>query len=387
MKYRFTFSPMFALLSALLLIACTAAAQDARVPAKGYAKLSRDGKFQLHEFTRHAMGENDIRMDILYAGICHSDIHHAHEDWRSETYPMVPGHEIIGRVTQVGAKVTKFKVGDLAGIGCMVNSCGECAACKRDLEQFCESRAVMTYAGKDRFHGGEMTMGGYSNNYVLSEKFAIKVPANVPVEKVAPLFCAGVTTYSALMQTKVGTGDKVAVAGFGGLGHMAVQYAVKMGAEVTVFDITEEKRDEAMKMGAVRYVNVNNAKEREGLNDAFRVIISTIPAKYDLAMYLNMLQLDGEMVILGVPARSESPTIGVDQFVWSSRRKVFGSAIGGIKETQEMLDYSVANNIYPQVEVIPVTKIDEAYQNVIDGKVKFRYVIDMSTMPIDAAAK
>jgi uncharacterized zinc-type alcohol dehydrogenase-like protein len=292
---------------------------------------------------------------------------------------MVPGHEIAGQVVQVGKNVTKFKVGDYAGVGCMVNSCGKCKFCKLGLEQYCDKR-VLTYASKDIYHDGELTQGGYSDNIVVSENFAIKVPKNAQIEKVAPLLCAGITTFSPLKFTHVKKGDKVAVAGYGGLGHMAVQYAVAFGAEVTVFDITEEKRQDAKDMGAVKYVNVNNPEELKGLENGFRVIIDTIPAKYDPAMYLKMLDLDGDMVVLGLPSKENTPSVSISTLVWSARRKIYGSQIGGIRETQEMLDYSVAHNIYPRVEVVPVNKIDEAYKNVLDGKVKFRYVIDMSTL-------
>ena len=366
-------------LAALFTTSQIMAASDP-VPAKGYALFSSDGSFQPYEFERHAVGEHDVLIETLYAGICHSDIHHVHEDWGPSHYPLVPGHEIVGRVTQVGEGVTKFKVGDYAGVGCMVNSCGECDYCEKGMEQFCEKGAVFTYGSPDKYHGNVITQGGYSNNIVLSEDFAIKVPANAPIEKVAPLFCAGITTYSPLKATKVTKWDKVAVAGFGGLGHMAVQYAVNMGAEVTVFDITEAKRQDALDMGAVKYVNVRNPEELKGLEDSFRVIISTIPASYDPSMYVNMLQMGGELVIVGIPANDERPSIDIGSLVFMSQRKVSGSLIGGIPETQEMLDYSVAENIYPEVEVIPVDQIDEAYNKVLAGEVKFRYVIDMSTM-------
>jgi len=355
-------------------------AQDsAAVQSKGYAKFDKDGKFAPYEFKRHAVGDNDVLIKILYAGICHSDLHHARAEWRDETYPMVPGHEIAGQVVQVGKNVTKFKVGDYAGVGCLVNSCGKCEYCLKGEEQYCEKR-VLTYASKDIYHNNELTQGGYSNNLVVSEKFAIKVPKNAQIEKVAPLLCAGITTYSPIKYAHVKKGDQVAVAGFGGLGHMAVQYAVALGAKVTVFDITEEKRQDALKMGAVKYVNVNNPKELEGLGSSFRVILSTIPAKYDPMLYVRMLKMDGELVILGVPAKENSPSVNISDLVFASRRKIYGSQIGGIRETQEMLDYSVAHNIYPRVEVISVQKIDEAYQKVTAGEVKFRYVIDMSTL-------
>lgn len=357
-------------------------AQDAaRIPAKGLAVFEPGGKFLPYMFSRHSVGDNDIRIEILYASICHSDLHHVHQDWGKEVYPMVPGHEIAGRVVQVGKAVSKFKLGDYAGVGCMVNSCGTCEFCKRDQEQYC-SGVVMTYHGHDQFHDNEITQGGYSDNLVVSAGFAIKIPANAQIEKVAPLLCAGITTYSPLHYAGVKKGDKVAVAGFGGLGHMALQYAVRLGADVTVFDITEDKRADALKMGAVRYVNVNKTNESKDLKSTFDFILSTIPTKYEPAMYLKMLKIDGQMGIVGLPAVTNMPTLSVMSLVMQGNRKVFGSQIGGIKETQEMQDYSVANGIYPQVEIIKAEgqAIDQAYRNVLDGKVKYRYVIDMKTL-------
>lgn len=281
----------------------------------------------------------------------------------------------------VGKDVTKFKVGDYAGVGCMVNSCGTCADCKDGEEQYCKG-VVWTYSSPDFYHNNEITQGGYSNNMVVAERFAIKIPRNADLKKVAPLMCAGITTYSPIHFSKVKKGDKVAVAGFGGLGHLAVQYLVKLGAEVTVFDITEEKRQVAADFGAVRYVNVNNPDELKGLDGTFSFILSTIPSKYDLRMYINMLRRGGEMAIVGRAANDELPTIDVLSLIGMAQRKVYGSLIGSIQETQEMLDYSVANNIYPEVVVINADgkSIDEAYHNVVDGKVQFRYVIDMSTL-------
>jgi alcohol dehydrogenase (NADP+) len=361
----------------------TLAGQDANhapaVHTKGYALFSKDGVFTPYEFDRHAVGDHDVLIQILYAGICHSDLHHAHSDWRTEKYPMVPGHEIAGRVVQVGNGVTKLKVGDYAGVGCLVNSCGECDYCKRGAEQYCPRR-VLTYAGVDHYHGSILTKGGYSNNIVVSERFAIRIPPQAAIEKAAPLFCAGITTYSPIKALHISRGDDVAVAGFGGLGHMALQYAVALGARVTVFDRSEDKRREAINMGAARYVNVTQATEWKGLENRHRVLICTIPTKYDPAQYLRTLRMGGEMVILGVPANRDSPPIDISTFVWSAQRKISGSQIGGIPETQEMLDYSVANNIYPRVEIIPIQKLDDAYRKVLAGEVKFRYVIDMSTL-------
>lgn len=353
-----------------------------RIPARGLAVFEEKGSFHPYEFTRHAVGDNDIQIEILYAGICHSDLHHVFGDWGAEEYPMVPGHEIAGRVVAVGSKVTRFKPGDRAGIGCMIGSCRQCDACRHDLEQYCQEGPIMTYHGTDRYNGDEHTQGGYSDTYVVDEDFAIRIPDEAPIEKVAPLLCAGITTYSPLMQAGVKRGDKVGIAGFGGLGHMGVQYAVSLGAEVTVFDITDQKREDAMRLGAVRYVNVNRREELEGLDGTFDFILSTIPARYEPAMYLNMLKRNRQLGIVGLPGTQQMPSITVADLVLAgATRRVFGSQIGGIRETQQMLDYSVAHGIYPEVEIIPAdgARIDEAYRNVFDGKVKFRYVIDMKT--------
>lgn len=371
---------LFTIIMSLTFIV-TAFSQSKTVPAKGFAVLANDGKFKSFEFERHALGDNEIKIDILYAGICHSDLHHVKSDWGKEEFPMVPGHEIAGRVSEVGRNVTKFKIGDLAGVGCLVNSCGHCDFCKANLEQYCKEN-VLTYHDHDQFHNNETTQGGYSNNIVLTEKFAIKIPAKADLKKVAPLLCAGITVYSPIHYAGVKKGDKVGVAGYGGLGHMAVQYLVKMGADVTVFDITEEKRADALRMGATKYVNVNNPEDLKGLDNTLSFIISTIPASYDPNMYLKMLNINGQLAIVGLPPFAIMPTIPIDKLIWQGNRKVFGSQIGGIKETQEMLDYSIKNNIYPEVEIISATSqsIEEAYQKVLDGKVKFRYVIDMTTM-------
>lgn len=357
-----------------------------RVPSKGFAVFSATDSFHPYEFTRHAVGDNDILIETLYAGICHSDLHAAWDEHTAHgingIYPMVPGHEIAGRVVKVGKNVTKFKVGDYAGVGCMVNSCGHCAFCDMDKEQFCENGTTFTYNSIDRYHDNEPAMGGYSNNIVVSEKFAIKIPANADMKRVAPLLCAGVTTWSPIHFSQVQKGDKVAVAGYGGLGHMAVQYLVTLGAEVTVFDVSEEKRTDAFRMGAKHYVNVNHAEEMKGHDNSFDFIISTIPAEYSPLIYARMLKYGkGEMAIVGLP---ETATINVADLAMggAANRKIYGSLIGGIKETQEMLDYSVEHNIYPEVEVIKAdaSEIDKAYRNVQDGKVKFRYVIDMGTL-------
>lgn len=360
--------------------------QKERIPAKGFAIFSAEDTFHPYEFTRHAIGDNDILIETLYAGICHSDLHAAWDEHTAHgingIYPMVPGHEIAGRVVKVGKNVTKFKTGDYAGVGCMVNACGHCTFCDMNKEQFCENGTTFTYNSIDRYHDNEPAMGGYSNNIVVSENFAIKIPANADLKRVAPLLCAGVTTWSPIRFSNVRKGDKVAVAGYGGLGHMAVQYLVDLGADVTVFDITDEKRADAFRMGAKHYVNVNNAEEMKGHGNTFDFIISTIPAQYSPLVYTRMLKYGkGEMAIVGLP---ETATVNVADLAMggAANRKIYGSLIGGIKETQEMLDYSVAHGIYPEVEIIEAdaSEIDKAYRNVQDGKVKFRYVIDMSTI-------
>jgi uncharacterized zinc-type alcohol dehydrogenase-like protein len=348
------------------------------VKSKGYAAMSPKGNFELIEFERHPVGDNDILIDIMYAGICHSDIHHTHEDWKKETYPFVPGHEILGKVSQVGKNVKKFKVGDYAGVGCLVNGDGKCSSCEKDKEQYWDKR-VLTYSSTDFMHNNEITQGGYSNNIVVLEDFALKVPANAKMEKVAPLLCAGITSYSPIRFSNVKKGDKVAIAGFGGLGHMGVKYAINMGAEVTVFDVSDDKREDALKMGAKEFINVSS-KDFGKHSNYFDFILSTIPTNYNPTDYMKMLKRGGELAIVGLPSRKDMPSISVGDLIYLGQKKVYGSQIGGIKETQEVLDYSVKHNIYPEVEVISVDRIEEAYKDVLNGKVKFRYVIDMSTM-------
>lgn len=351
-----------------------------RIPARGYAAFSKEWKFKPYEFTRHPLGQNDVLLEILYAGICHSDLHAVSGDHGSPSYPMVPGHEIMGKVMAVGDKVSKFKVGDYAGVGCMVNSCGECEACKASKEQYCSNaKTVFTYNSKDVFHGGENTYGGYSNNIVLSEKFAIKVPRNAEIEKVAPLLCAGITTYSPIMFSKVSKGQKVAVAGVGGLGHMALQYMVKLGAEVTCFDIVD-KENACKALGAKEFVNVKSARFKEFAN-TFDFIISTIPYHYDINAYRAMLKFGGEMAIVGLPSHKDAPSLNSQTFIWQLQNKrLYSSLIGGIKETQEMLDFSVKNKIYPKVEIIKISELNSAYKKVAEGKADFRFVINMKSL-------
>ncbi|ANE34793.1 zinc-dependent alcohol dehydrogenase [Campylobacter hyointestinalis subsp. lawsonii CCUG 27631] len=346
-----------------------------RIPAKGYAMLSKDSKFSSFEFTRHSLGDGDILIEILYSGICHSDIHTARDEWGGTIYPCVPGHEIAGQVVAVGKNVSKFKVGDYAGVGCMVNSCGECGACLASMEQFCErGKTIYTYNSSDCFHGGENTYGGYSNNIVVSEKFAIKVAKNAPLDKVAPLLCAGITTYSPLKFSKIKAGDKVGVAGFGGLGMMAVKYAVKMGASVSVFARNDKKKSQAIELGVSNFYTTN---DKNLVNERFDLIISTIPTKYEVGAYIDLLKYGGELAIVGLPPYEVAPSISVTELVHKAGKKVYGSLIGGIKETQEMMDFSLENEIYPETIIVSPSQIDEVYEKLTNGSGEFRYVIDM----------
>ncbi|EAI6747142.1 NAD(P)-dependent alcohol dehydrogenase [Campylobacter coli] len=349
--------------------------ENGRIQSKGYAMLSKDAKFTPFEFTRHAVGDNDILIKILYAGICHSDIHTARSEWGEAVYPCVPGHEIAGEVIAVGKNVSKFKVGDYAGVGCMVNSCGECEVCKKSQEQFCEKgQTIYTYNSCDIFHDNENTYGGYSNNIVVSEKFAVCVPKDAPMEKVAPLLCVGITTYSPLKFSNIKAGSSVAVAGFGGLGMMAVKYAVKMGAKVSVFARNENKKADALAMGVSSFYT---STDKNAVKERFDLIISTIPTPYDPSAYMDLLKFGGEMAIVGLPPHEVAPSISVITFVHKAGKKVYGSLIGGIAETQEMLDFSLKHKIYPETELITSKDIDKAYENLTSGKAKFRYVIDM----------
>lgn len=356
-------------------------AQTDSIPTHGFAAFDESGVFHPYEFNRHAVGDDEIQIEILYSGICHSDLHNVHGDWRKEEYPMVPGHEIAGRVVAVGKDVTKFKVGDYAGVGCIINSCHVCDYCLNGQEHYC-SESVSTYHDHDPYHDNEPTQGGYSDNIVVSQDYAIAIPANADMEKVAPLLCAGITTYSPIKYADVKSGDKVGVAGFGGLGNMAVKYLKALGADVTVFDISEDKREAAKEMGASRYVNVNDSAAMASIANEFDFIISTIPSAYDPMTYMKMLKWNGQMCIVGIPSAKDMPQLSMRSFIGMANRRLFGSRIGSIGETQEMMDYSVAHGIYPDVEVIKADAdlITDAYEKVKNGEVKFRYVIDMSTL-------
>ena len=328
------------------------------------------------DFERREVGENDVLIEILYCGVCHSDLHQVRNEWGGSIYPMVPGHEIVGRVKQVGNHVTRFKEGDLAGVGCFVDSCRHCRSCEDGLEQYCENHLVMTYNGYEK-DGKTPTYGGYSNQIVVDEKYTLKVPESLELSHVAPLLCAGITTYSPIMQWKVGEGHRVGIVGLGGLGHMAVKIAASRRADVTVLSTSPEKEQDARKLGAHNFAITKDEETMKKLANSFDFIIDTVSAPHDYNLYLSLLKRDGTMILLGAPPAPAEVNAANLLF---KRRRLVGSLIGGIQETQEMLDYCAEHNIVSDVEVIPIDYINEAYERMEKGDVKYRFVIDMATL-------
>jgi uncharacterized zinc-type alcohol dehydrogenase-like protein len=343
---------------------------------KGYAAHSPTDKLQPFEFERRDLSANDILIEIAYCGVCHSDIHQVRDEWGGSMYPMVPGHEIVGRITKVGADVKKFNEGDYAGIGCFVDSCRECVNCKEDFEQFCLKQAAMTYNGTE-MDRKTPTYGGYSSQIVADENYALKISDKENLAGVAPLLCAGITTYSPLKRFNVGAGQKVGIVGLGGLGHMGVKLAVSMGAEVTVFSTSPSKEQDARKLGAHNFIVTKNPENMASLAGTYDFILDTVSANHDLNMYLNLLKRGGAMVIVGAP---EKPAEVSAFSLISNNRTLAGSMIGGIEETQEMLDYCAENKILSEVEVIPIQRIDEAYERTVKSDVRYRFVIDMKSL-------
>ena len=345
------------------------------ISVKGYA--APDVKIPLapFNFERRDVGSHDVQIEILYCGVCHSDIHQVRDEWGGSIFPMVPGHEIVGKVTKVGSHVTKFKVGETAGVGCFVDSCRVCPSCQAGLEQYCEVGMVGTYNGRDK--EGAPTYGGYSNQIVVDENYTLHVSDKLPLAGVAPLLCAGITTYSPLKQWKVGKGHKVGIVGLGGLGHMAVKLAASLGAEVTVLSTSASKKVDSEKLGAHHFVVTSDPEDVKKAFNSFDFIINTISAQHEYNFYLQMLKLDGTMILLGVPP--EAPTVAAFNLIFK-RRRLAGSLIGGIQETQEMLDYCAEHNIVSDVEVININYINEAYERMIKGDVRYRFVIDMATL-------
>lgn len=343
---------------------------------KSYAAQNATSKLDLFTIQRRKPREQDVRFDILYCGVCHSDIHQVRNEWGGSIYPMVPGHEIVGRVTAVGSAVTKFKPGDLAAVGCLVDSCRHCENCRDGLEQYCSNGSVGTYNSYER-DGTTPTYGGYSKEIVVHQDFVLRVPDNLPLDGVAPLLCAGVTTWSPLRHWGVGKGHKVGVAGLGGLGHMAVKFAAAFGAEVTMLSTSPSKEEDARRLGAHHFKLTTSKEDLKSLKGYFDFIIDTVSAPHDYNNSLRMLKTNGTLICVGAPPKP----VEVNVFsLLINRRSIVGSMIGGLPETQEMLDYCGEHSIVSEVEVIPVSYVNEAYERMMKGDVRYRFVIDMSSL-------
>lgn len=348
----------------------------------GFAATSCEAPLAPFSFERRELRDNDIAMDILYCGVCHSDLHQARNDWGWSQYPMVPGHEIVGRVTATGKAVTRYKVGDAVAVGCMVDSCQTCDQCCKGEEQLCRAGNTQTYNDKDRITG-ERTYGGYSKHLVVREEFALKVPEKLDLSRAAPLLCAGITTYSPLRTWNVGPGSRVGVIGLGGLGHMAVKLASGMGADVTVLSRSNAKEKDALALGADRLLVSTDDTAMAKAASSFDLIIDTVPVKHDLNPYMPLLDVDGTLVLVGqVGPLNEPSTVPLIM----GRRRIAGSPIGGIAQTQEMLDFCGRKNILPDCEMIRMDQINEAFDRLERSDVHYRFVIDMATLIPDTAA-
>ena len=343
--------------------------------SKGYAVMSAKAPLENYSFERRELREKDVQLEILYAGICHSDIHQAREEWGLAIFPMVPGHEIVGKVTAIAAGVTKFKVGDLIGVGVFVDSCRKCDSCKAGLEQYCIEGMTGTYNTYER-DGKTVAMGGYSDSFVIDEDYAVHVPANLDLTGVAPLMCAGITLYSPLKNWKAGPGKKVGIIGLGGLGHMGVKFAVALGAEVTVFSHSPAKEADAKNMGAHHFVSTKDVDNLKKLEKQYDLLLNTVSADIDLEPYLQMLKLDGTLVVIGLPGKPYAINAGT---LLGQRRSLSGSMIGGIAQLQEMLNFCGQKSIVSDVEVIKADYINTAYDRTVASDVKYRFVIDAST--------
>ncbi len=349
------------------------------IKSHGYVVKTASENLVPFSFERREPKDNEVLIEILFCGVCHSDIHQAKNEWGSSIFPMVPGHEIVGKVVKVGSKVKKFKVGDIAGVGCLVDSCRTCSSCKEGLEQYCENGFVGTYNSYEK-DGKTVTYGGYSNNIVVDEAFTLKIPPNLELSHVAPLLCAGITTYSPLKHWQVKAGQKVGVMGLGGLGHMAVKFAHAFGAHVVLFTTSPSKVEDALALGANEVVISKDASQMTKHVNTFDFILNTISAPIDINQYLQLLKRDGVMCMVGVSPKD--PTIQTFNLIFK-RRQLVGSLIGGLPETQEMLDFCGKHNITCDVEMIPIQKINEAFERTIRSDVKYRFVIDMKSLTQD----
>ena len=342
---------------------------------KGLAAHKAGGPLEPFEFERRALGANDVGFQITYAGICHSDIHQVREEWGPALFPMVPGHEIVGVVSEIGSSVTKFKVGDRIGVGVFIDSCRKCAPCKSGLQQYCDEGMTGTYNGYER-DGKTIAFGGYSNGFVIDEDYAVTIPSNLDMAGVAPLLCAGITLYSPIKHFKVGPGMKVAIMGLGGLGHMGVKFAAAMGAEVTVLSHSESKRSDALRMGARDFVVIKAKDELKTLRRRFDLVLNTVSALVDLNAYLGILKIDGTMVIIGLPDSPYAVNAGA---LLDGRKSLTGSMIGGMPELQEMIDFAGEHNIVSEIELVKADYVDKAYERTVASDVKYRFVIDASS--------
>ncbi|MDW5267961.1 MULTISPECIES: NAD(P)-dependent alcohol dehydrogenase [Acidobacteriaceae] len=342
----------------------------------GYAAHDKKSPLVPFNFDRREPGPNDVVVEIAYSGICHSDIHQVRDEWNQSIYPMVPGHEIVGHVTAVGSAVTKFKKGDLAGVGVMVDSCRICENCKAEAQPYCVKGMVGTYNARD--YKGELTFGGYANNIVVDEKYTHTISPKLNLAAVAPLLCAGITTYSPLRHWKAGKGKKVGVVGLGGLGHMGLKFAHSFGAHVVQFTTSESKIEDAKKLGADEVVISKDASAMAKHAGSFDFILDCVAAEHNLNDYLNLLRLDGTLCSVGLP---EQPLSITPFAILANRRSLSGSMIGGMAETQDMLDYCAEHNIVSDIELTPIQNLPEAYERVVKGDVKYRFVIDMATLP------
>jgi alcohol dehydrogenase (NADP+) len=343
--------------------------------SSGYAAHSAKAPLAPFQFERREPGPHDVQIEIQYCGVCHSDLHQVFDEWGGSKFPMVPGHEIVGRVVKVGAQVKGFKPGDLAGVGCMVDSCRSCASCNDGLEQYCEKGFVGTYGAKAK--DGSITYGGYSNNIVVDEAFTLRISGKLNLAAVAPLLCAGITTYSPMRHWNVSKGQKVGVVGLGGLGHMAVKFANSFGAHVVLFTTSPGKAEDAKRLGAHEVVVSRDAEALKKHARSFDFILDTVSAPHDLNAMLGLVKRDGTLALVGVPP--VDPSLKVGNLIFQ-RRQLGGSLIGGIRETQEMLDYCAEHGIVSDIEIIPMQKINEAYQRMLKSDVKYRFVIDLATL-------
>lgn len=344
---------------------------------KAYGTVSATASLKEMQIDRRELGTTDIEIEILYCGVCHSDLHTARNDWGGTIYPAVPGHEIVGKVTQIGSHVSKLKVGDFAAVGCMVDSCRECKSCSDHQEQYCLNGFTGTYNGKDK-HLDTQTFGGYSEKVVVEEHFVLKVPANLNLAATAPLLCAGITTWSPLRHWKVGKGSKVAVIGLGGLGHMAIKLAKALGAEVTLFSRTPDKEKDAKDLGAEAVIISTDASQMKAAKGKFDLIIDTVPYVHDVNPYVATLQINGTLVLVGYLGGLE-PILNTVPMILG-RKSVAGSVIGGIAETQEMLDFCGLHHIVSEIELIKIQDINEAYERMLKSDVRYRFVIDMASL-------